>query len=229
MEISKEQKEKLIRKIHKSLKLSSNNPNENEAQTALLKAQELMAKYNLSLSEIDMQEEFGQRKEVDTNVVYTGKLKWWMRKLANIIGDNFRCYWFWSTVNRKHKVQFLGLKEDVEIVKEVYNFAIDVIEYYSKMYILENMISGKEEIERTKNDYISGFLSGLREKFEEQVNKNDWGLILLKDALVEEKYSSMKFRNAKSSNSSFGGDLGARNEGYKRGRDFEGSGRKKIE
>lgn len=227
MELSNEQKDKLLRKIKKSLALSQNNSNENEAQTALLKAQEMMAKYNLSLSEIDLKEH-DKMKESDIQVAYKGRGTFWVKSLARIIADNFRCYYFYSTLNRKTYIKFLGLKEDVEIAKEVYTFAVDVIDFYSKMYILDNMIEGKGEITKSKNSYIVGFLSGLKDKFKEQVNKNNWGLILVKDALVDQAYGNLKLVRGRSSNSITTGDSKARAEGYKQGKSFEGRSSRQV-
>jgi len=43
----------IIEKIQKLLALGGNNPNENEATNATRMAMDLLAKYNLSMSEID--------------------------------------------------------------------------------------------------------------------------------------------------------------------------------
>jgi len=43
----------ILEKISKTLQLGKNNSNENEAQTAILAAQRLMAKYHISQEEVD--------------------------------------------------------------------------------------------------------------------------------------------------------------------------------
>lgn len=48
--------EKILNKIKNLLDLANNNPNENEAIAAALKAQELMAKYNIELDQLDSKE-----------------------------------------------------------------------------------------------------------------------------------------------------------------------------
>ena len=48
-----EKREKILKKIENLLALAGNNPSENEAIAAALKAQELMAKYNIELADIE--------------------------------------------------------------------------------------------------------------------------------------------------------------------------------
>lgn len=49
--------EKIIAKIKKVLELSKNNPSEEEAKSAALKAQRLMAEYHISMSEVEAVED----------------------------------------------------------------------------------------------------------------------------------------------------------------------------
>jgi hypothetical protein len=48
---------KIISTIRKVLELSKNNPSANEAQAAALKAQKLMMKYHISVSQVEIEEE----------------------------------------------------------------------------------------------------------------------------------------------------------------------------
>lgn len=76
-----------------------------------------------------------------------------------------------------------------------------------------------------RNDYIEGFLAGLDQKFKEQVeeNKEEWGLVLVKDKDLVEKYEDMSkhFRTAKASRYSSLGDSKAFASGVKQGRQFQ--------
>ena len=45
--------EKIIEKVKKILELSKNNPSAEEAESAALKAQKLMAEYHISMAEIE--------------------------------------------------------------------------------------------------------------------------------------------------------------------------------
>lgn len=73
-----------------------------------------------------------------------------------------------------------------------------------------------------RNDFIRGFLVGLKEKFREQieVNKAEWGLVLVKDGAVVERYNSMKFTTARASSVSTNHDNGAYTAGKKQGKAF---------
>ena len=46
-----ENMERILEKIRRALALAGDNPNEHEALAAALKAQELMAKYNIDISQ----------------------------------------------------------------------------------------------------------------------------------------------------------------------------------
>ena len=45
--------QKIIETIKKCLALASNNPSEEEARAAALKAQQLLAKYNIALADVE--------------------------------------------------------------------------------------------------------------------------------------------------------------------------------
>ena len=79
----------IISKIERLLALAGNNPSQEEAQSAMLKAQQMMAKYNLSMEAF--QEKEPEKKEVEQVWVKGGQSCQWMRSLAKVIADNFRC------------------------------------------------------------------------------------------------------------------------------------------
>ena len=58
--------EKLIAKIEKLLRLSSSN-NEHEAQSAMMKAQELMAKHNIKMADVNPEEQPQEKVETRTS------------------------------------------------------------------------------------------------------------------------------------------------------------------
>lgn len=67
--------EKIIVKIQNLLDLANNNPNENEAVAAALKAQELMAKYNVHVESVhEMQEEIDEA--IFNNMEHAGNRRW---------------------------------------------------------------------------------------------------------------------------------------------------------
>lgn len=227
-QINDDKMKAVLRKVKKLLRLAGGGKDD-EGQSALLMAQRLLADNRLSMSDISM----GESKEIQKNVVegdgteYT-RLQWWMKSLANIIGENFRCYSYIRSYGRKTKIIFLGLEEDIAIAKTVYDFALSSIKFHSDAYCKRNNIVGdRAKTMAIKNDYISGYLSGLQTMFKEQVAHEGWGLVLVKDALVVKEMDNMKLGKAKATKASRSGDDDAVSSGYEKGKQFS-TGRKKI-
>jgi hypothetical protein len=212
---------KIISKVKKLLALAKDNPNDNEADTAMLMVQELLAKYNISMSDIDSSDDENEKNVIEESVTKFTRTPWWKKELAVIIAENFKCKTFLSVGQGKTKIVFLGLEMDVIIAKDVFQYAEIVIDRLAKSYVNKIYREGKST-KGVRNEFIWGFLKGLRDKFREQVEKNDWGLILVTDALVEKAFADKNLR--KGSNSgiapNFSGDLNARQEGYSEGQKF---------
>jgi len=169
--------DKLIEKIKKILRLASNNPNEAEAAAALLKAQKLMAEYNISIDMTDT-EQIAYSKEMCLH-------KWNMgfrKPLAAAIAPNFRCKFFLYGQN----VVFFGRAEDARIAREIFEYAYEFIlkegnRHYNKAYSMGKPTRG------VFNSYASGFISGLKSKFEEQST----ALMIVVPEDVKEKFDDM--------------------------------------
>jgi hypothetical protein len=185
--------ERVLQKIKKALNLA-NAKNDHESHTAMLLAQQMMAKYGLEMEDVDVDLEGPKKKEVmEMYATKATKLQWWQKDLASVVSGNFRCYTYWRTFGGKSRIVFLGLKEDTQIAREVFAYAQDSIEYFSVRYLNVQGIEGLSERTKIRNDYIQGFIHGLGEKFKEQVEQNEWGLILVKDGDVVERHKKMKF------------------------------------
>lgn len=150
--------EKLIDKVRKLLALADNNPSEAEAQTAALRAQELISKYNLSL--VDTEKELKMHQSAFT----VGEDKSWKYDLASMLENNFRVKSYWK---RKRIVVFYGYKQDAEVAKEVFKYLFSVCEKNArrecrkayKMYGTEKGVY---------YSYTRGFISGVSQKLGEQ-------------------------------------------------------------
>lgn len=278
-------KNEMLNKIKNLLNTTTENgASEAEAQSAILLAQKLMAKHGLEMADVEANAgDKATKKEVMEGYGTEGvKLAWWHKRLAQIIADNFRCYYFLRVYYKETKIVFMGLKEDVEIAKSIFKFASIQIEHHARAYrknrkkeleeqnlpkgfkhfsidevinyanesgVSDYTVSGilakyeKEAMQKKyltleikkamgikidgpalRNDYIRGFLAGLDEKFKEQVKANEaeWGLILVKDGDVVERYNelSKSFRTAKASSVSTSHDTGAYSAGVKQGKKF---------
>ena len=201
----------IISKIEKLLALAGNNPSEAEAQVAMLKAQKLMAEHNLDMAQFKDQPQ--EKKEAVTEYFKGYHNTGWAISLAKVICDNFRCNLLRAS---GYGLVFVGLKEDVAICKAVFSFAAKTLDknmmklrrQYRKQGLPTDGISG---------DYAAGFVAGLKAKYQEQVEKNNWGLVLVKDAMVEQKAQEIrnpkaKARSGKKLNRS--GDMGLYTKGY---------------
>lgn len=205
----------VLRKIKKALALSENNPSPEEAQTALLKAQEMMAKHNISMSDIQLGEE-DKKEAFHISVNKQNREQWWYGLLASIIADNFRVFPYY----RGKTLTFLGLKEDAELAKEVYNFAFESINKFAAEYV-KKLSNNGFPTKGIRNDFISGFLKGLSEKFKKQVEENNWGLVLIKDAVVVQEFNKMDLKKEyKRSYAKSAGNKDAINAGYEKGLTF---------
>lgn len=207
----------IISKIEKLLALAGNNPSEAEAQVAMLKAQKLMAEYNLDMAQFKDKPQ--EKKEAVTEYFKGYHNTGWAISLAKVICDNFRCNLLRAA---GYGLVFVGLKEDVAICKAVFTFAANTLDknmmklrrQYRKQGLPTDGISG---------DYAAGFIAGLKAKYKEQVEENNWGLVLVKDALVEQKTQDIidpkrKSHSVKGLNRS--GDMGLYTKGYLDGKNL---------
>lgn len=178
--------EKIISKIEKLIALFGSS-NENEAKAAMLKAQELMAKY-----EID-REQVGEANSEERNVVgYTSDSfrDDWVQMLSLVIADNFRSRVV--TLSRygsrgAFRIRFYGFEEDALICINIFNYAVKVIR--RRMATLRAIYNdaGRDFGRNEKMNYVNGFCSGLRRNFEEQKRQSEqFALALVTPAAVVE-------------------------------------------
>ena len=144
--------EKLLDKISNLMKRAEEK-DDAEGQASILLAQNLMAKHNISVSQVQIHE---NKSEVNESRVRFGRMIWWYAELAATIASHFRC----SCMKQGNSVIFVGLGEDAEIATAVYQGAIEHIKYRRRQMTW----ASKDE----KNSYIVGFMCGLDEKLEAQ-------------------------------------------------------------
>lgn len=191
-------KELLIEKIKKILSLS-NNPNENEAQNALLKAREMCAKYNIELDDISEEnDKHEDAKQEVTDIVYTTNKTRWVPELLHVIVEKYRCKWCISRDfehPRSRRVIFVGLPNDLRICRIVVDYAITFIKLeiarINEIYKKENF--SIKEITDFGISYAFGFINGLEEQYRIQDEKNqEWGLVMQVPEVVNNIIKSLK-------------------------------------
>ena len=154
-------KEDILRKIKDLLALgdSARNNSEEEAKAAMLMAQKLMAKYDISAEEVEDEEEEQYSHEVCEH-------KWdyaYRVPLANVLAKNFRCMVYF----RGKSVVFMGHPSDAKICRATFEFAYKFIQkkgnaVYNKRYSMGYPTKG------VFNSYAHGFIVGLQEAFDVQ-------------------------------------------------------------
>ena len=173
---------KIVNKIRKILELSKNNPSKEEAKSAALKAQKLMAEYHVSMSEVGEIETKGiveKEEGIKSN-------KRWRIWLANVISDNFRCKVYQGIWK---EVIFYGYFADVTIALETYKALYEIgNEQANRYYIeLEQRAYEKGEIfygAGVKNNFLYGYCQGIREVLEKQSKE----LVIITPPEVEEAF-----------------------------------------
>lgn len=160
---------KVIFKIQNLLELAYDAPNDEEGQTALLMAQKLMVKHNLSMNDITTTQT--KNKIGETVGTWEYRMPWWQEKLAAILGENFRC----KTIRRVFdegitQMIFFGYQSDAELCTKVYEGAILYLKY--RLERLFPTIS-KARWKDYKKSYLLGFLEGLDQRFKAQVQSSE--------------------------------------------------------
>lgn len=179
----------IVEKVQKLLALSES-PNENEAKTAMLKAQELMVKHKITMKDVET--------DIKKDVVITTthqrfKNTKWKAVLAKVISDNFLCEALTSQNGRTNvcRVSFVGHEEDVDICIAVYNYAIKFVD--KKVAKLRRIrYDAGESAKGLEEAYAVGFCRGLKENYMAQIRNNaEFGLVLVKDPEVRSELDKL--------------------------------------
>ena len=213
--------ENIVEKIKKLLALAGNNPDPEEAKSAIMKAQVLMVKYSIDQKDLHTDEEI---KVVSIPLTkFSGRTTWWAKSLAGVIASNFRCK---SVINSHYKetaVSVIGIEQDAMIVKSIYSFAIDFMQTHSTRLVARYSRQGLP-VKGVKNIFISGFLDGLDEAFKEQRNSSsEFALALIPKPEVAQdvaRRTGGKMHKQTGIQPVFAEDPFARAAGIKAGRSF---------
>lgn len=149
--------------IRKLLNLAQNNPDPEEVKSALLKAQELMVKYNIDNVDLNDAEADDEKYDiVELECRYDDTIGY-RTVLAPLIAHNFRC----RVIFHNGVPYMFGQRQDAEIAHNVFEFTY--------VYIKRE---GEKEVRRYRkeygtakgvfNSYAKGFMRGLRSAFDKQ-------------------------------------------------------------
>ena len=205
--------EKILNKIKNLLDLANNNPNEHEALSASLKAQELLAKYNLDVadladgSEKDKIEKAVWMPEKDYNYMN------WRYELAGVIARNFCCKMY--LLGGTKGIVFYGFSKDAQIAHQVFSYLFQIGNKLADKYYNECKKLGKPT-KGVANDYLQGFTSGIAAALDKQCT----ALMLVVPKEVTESFEEMTAGwGTKATRMRSRGSEEAKNRGFQDGKD----------
>lgn len=169
-------------KIKKLLALSES-PVQAEAEAALLKARELMAKYKIEQSELESCSNMELTIKYIEEIYYSRRKDFWLHEVCLLVGENFPVV---ITVSHRCGKQsrtpvVLGYSDDVEIAVQIIKYIYDSVYSWSKAYSKKNQIKSKTIQSEIRNGFGLGFCRGWEKALREQKKQNpEWGLMLVK-------------------------------------------------
>lgn len=173
--------EKIIEKIRKLLAMTEENGcSENEAMIAALKAQKLMAEYNLSIADVDTET---SKQTIKEHEFYCGKGDKWKYRLASVIARNFCCKTYFLN---KTTIVFYGYEKDAKIATDVFKFLFNTGNKLADKCYYEYYKNGKNT-RGVKNAYLAGFVKGI----DEILGKQCTALMIVVPKEVSESYDKM--------------------------------------
>lgn len=198
--------DRIIQRIQGLLNLanSASNTSDAEATSALLKAQELMAKYNISVEEASSRAE----QDIVFSACSSRDYRGFRKILAVVIARNFRC----KTMLYGKEVVMVGFPDDVAAAVAAFEFAYEHAlrngsREYSYRYNSGRRTAG------VFNSYVQGFIDGIDEALSAQAH----ALMVVVPTEVNKKFeehtSGMRSTTANIRNNEFDGRL------YSKGRE----------
>lgn len=178
------EKQDVLSLVKKLLSMAESKANENEAKVAAMKAQQLIAKYNIVVS--DIQEEDNEIDTVDVEVVAGKK---WKINLSVLVANNFRCKCFWVG---KQRCCFYGYKKDAEVAKEVFSFLFKQGNKCANNMVYKYKVS-KGYTKDVYKSFIYGYLIGL----DISLGENSKALKLVVTDEVKKSYEQMMGQDRK--------------------------------
>jgi len=152
----------IIEKIKKCLRLSQNNPSSEEAASAAMMAQRLMAKHHVEIAEID-DENVGDEAIVK-EFVDIGTGMHWKIRLSGVVAENFRCKHY---IVGRFRIAFFGQQTDARIAREVFQFLFDTGHRLARS--AANRATYQFGTNRgVYNSFVTGFIRGVQSRLATQ-------------------------------------------------------------
>lgn len=141
--------DKIIRKIQDLMKLAQDNPDDEEGQTALLLAQKLLLKYNLSLEDIHQNASKNSPEISEMGSKALKRMAWWKSKLHAILARNFRC--------RSMRQRFEKQKEELQKFELMLQVPIEVEQALEERTSGRSFTNSIPPVELDEEAYRTGY------------------------------------------------------------------------
>jgi len=174
-----DERKRIIERVQKLLALAEQKDSLEEAQLAAVRAQELLHKYDLSLSEVEIQRAGSSLCEEQHIQLKTRKTPTWIKFLQSAVAEGFGIQSFRALRQFDTILMYIGVDPDVTIAKQVFEYLYNFINTYT--------LRGKDA--KQKNQWRMGFIYAIQSRLEEQNKKkaedsHRYGLMLAKDAII---------------------------------------------
>ena len=162
-----------VKKLHAHSKSAEQIGSEEEAQAFATKVQELLMKYNLSMSDIEWEQEINlEATIVEWHWPKYSKLSTWNKVLAGMIANAHQC----QTMFNDYYIWFCGLEQNAKVCKETMDYmawaAYNISERaYTKKYNEYSKEGKTWRLKDYKKSFLLGFISRLRERYREYEEK----------------------------------------------------------
>ena len=152
---------KIADKIQKLLSLAGNNPSAEEAKAALLKAQQLMAEYNMSEADLTGEEQIKYSLEFCKCRVNPRS-----KQICVIIANAFAC----KVIIHMDKICFFGREDNAKAAQSAMDYIHRVLERGMNEEVRKHGFKNTSQAGSSMvyNSYARGFIVGLKEELDAQ-------------------------------------------------------------
>lgn len=174
----------IIKRIQKLLSLSASD-NEHEAASAAAKAQALLSKHNLEMTDIpDMDSGAGKAEEAKSRT--RKKLERWAFNLARVTADAFDCDYYHSYDG--HTV-FIGVGVDQEVCAWTYTYLYRTLLRMGSTYLRTECrrLRSNRSKKTARESYLRGVVHTIHQRLQEQKQQTpvtEFGLVAVKESAI---------------------------------------------
>lgn len=151
--------EEIIRKIKGLLAKAEDHADDAESQNALLMAKKWMIKHHIKKEDLE-DVEIASRE-----IRHFKVFEWWEELLASLIAEHFRVRAYYQWQGEMPTLYFYGLTKDLEYAQDVFELSYSSLCFFTAHHLSQKKCLSKGEFRQSKDDYISGFLKALSDKF----------------------------------------------------------------